>query len=140
MLFRSLALRYDPFIGFPVYSYLIEVHGDMPKALQLLEHHEKALHSYARAAPPSALEPALYFTIFAGATVGLETDCLHALGASENVESRLVTNFTKCGPSRKRLELGWDRRVHLSIVAIEPWLRCRKTLVARTFILRGDDP
>ena len=80
-LFRSLANGYDPFIAFTSYSYLIEGHGDMPKALQLLEHHERALHSYVRAAPPG-VEPALFCNMFAAATVGPETDCLHALGPS----------------------------------------------------------
>ena len=70
----------------------------------------------------------------------LARSAVHALGASENDESHLVTVSIECGPSRKRLEHAWDRRVHLSIVAKELLLCCRKTLVARTFILRGDDP
>ena len=82
MLLRSLATAYDTFIALSTYSYLIEVHGDMPKAVRLFEHHQRALHSYVRAAPPPGLEPGVYLSQFAGATVGLETDCLHALGPS----------------------------------------------------------
>ena len=48
---------------------------------------------------------------------------VHALGASENDKSRLVTVSTECGPSRKRFEHAWDRRVQLSIVAERLWLR-----------------
>ena len=76
-IFRSLAYKFDCFVVFAHQAAAMGVYGDARVGVHLFTKQQNAVHDYARAAPPPALDVAMHFFFIPGYVIGREMGDIH---------------------------------------------------------------